>query len=138
LITAVDTNILIDVFGADERFGRVSQQALKHCATKGSLIACDVVWIETATVFASTKECELAMSKIGVDFSATLMEAIEAASDAWRQYRHNGGKHNRVAADFLVAAHALRQAHQLLTRDQGFCRQYFSSLVIVDPIAPAP
>lgn len=52
---------------------------------------------------------------------------------AWRAYRASGGPRERVAADFLVGAHAQEHAERLLTRDRGFHRAAFSGLVIVDP-----
>jgi len=38
-----------------------------------------------------------------------------------------------VAADFLIGAHALRQADRLLTRDHGFYRTCFNGLRVLDP-----
>ena len=133
MITAVDTNILIDVFGADPKFGEASLEALKLCAANGSLVACDVVWVETATVFSSTDLCRNAMEKIGVQFSSIENETIWVAADSWRKYRRSGGERERVAADFLIAAHGMLQSNRLLTRDRGFYRKYFGDLKILDP-----
>jgi hypothetical protein len=40
-----------------------------------------------------------------------------------------------VVADFLVGAHATRQANALLTRDRGFYRRYFQ-VEIIEPGRP--
>ena len=133
MITAVDTNILIDVFGADPKFGKASLAALKRFSLKGSLVACDVVWVETATIFPSTDECEKAMEKIGIEFSSIDRDASRLAADSWRKYRRDGGKRDRLAADFLIAAHAQTHARRLLTRDRGFYRKHFHKLNVFDP-----
>jgi len=72
------------------------------------------------------------MSRLGVDFSAIELETALAASASWKKYRDRGGRRDRVAADFLIGAHALLQANRLLTRDRGFYRAYFSSLKVID------
>jgi predicted nucleic acid-binding protein len=131
MITAIDTNILIDVFGADPLFGQSSAQLLKACSQRGSLIACDVVWTETATMFPSQKKFLEAMDILGVVFSSLTKPTTLVAAHAWRDYRASGGKRERVIADFLIGAHAKVQADQFLTRDRGFYRKYFNSLRIV-------
>src|ERR1035437_9325065 len=54
VISAVDTNVLLDVFGADSAFGRLSADALRSALVEGALIACPVVWAEVATAFPDT------------------------------------------------------------------------------------
>jgi predicted nucleic acid-binding protein len=51
MITAVDTNVLLDVFGADPEFGQRSAEALRACLREGRLVACEVVWAETASFY---------------------------------------------------------------------------------------
>lgn len=132
MITAVDTSVLLDVLTDDPIFGRSSRRAIEAALGNGRLIASEVVWAETGGVFPSADELRTAMGHLGVEFSpATLDSAIEAGK-AWRQYRANGGKRDRVIADFLIGAHAFTEADALLTRDRGFYRAYFSAVSIVD------
>ena len=133
MITAVDTNILLDVFGADARFGPLSAEAIRACLRDGSLLASDVVWAETAAVFRDPRRFEHAMSTLPVAFSAVTQAAALRAAIAWRRYRASGGPRLRIAADFLIGAHALTVADCLLTRDRGFYRRYFTGLRVIDP-----
>src|SRR5205814_8621544 len=52
-----------------------------------------------------------------------LATALEAGV-SWKSYRERGGQRTRVAADFLIGAHAFLQADRLLTPDRGFYRSY--------------
>lgn len=135
MITAVDTNVLLDVFGADAKFGTASAQALRRCLGEGALVACEAVWAETATAFAKSDRFRRAMADLGVAFEALREEAAVRAAEAWRRYRARGGRRARIASDFLIGAHALAAADRLLTRDHGFYRRYFAGLKVLDPAA---
>ena len=133
MITAVDSNILLDVLGADPTFGPASANALRAATREGRLIACDVVWAEVAGSFASPAAARKALELLDLGFSPLNLEAALEAGIAWRSYRQHGGARTRVTADFLIGAHALCQADRLLSRDRGFYRSYFARLSIVDP-----
>ena len=135
MITAVDSNILLDVFGADTTFGRLSMELLQRGIAEGQLIACEVIWVEVGAFFPSTASACNAMQQLGVEFTPLTLKTSMEASQAWRNYRRGGGPKNRVAADFLIGAHALHQADRLLTRDRGFYRTYFKPLSVLDPTA---
>jgi predicted nucleic acid-binding protein len=136
VITAVDTNVLLDVFGADPKFAMASAEALRRCLREGALVASEVVWTETATVFGNAGLFQNAMNKLNASFLPMTEAAAIKAADAWRRYRATGGSRDRIAADFLIAGHALIFADRLLTRDRGFYRRYFAGLRILDPTAP--
>ena len=133
MITAVDSNVLLDVFGADPTFGRASREALRRCLSEGGLIACDVVWAEVAAAFGSTDAAADALDRLGVRYSPTTAPAAQAAGTAWRAYRRRGGSRERVIADLIVGAHARAQADRLLSRDRGFYRELFTDLAVLDP-----
>lgn len=135
MITAVDTNVLIDVLRGDPAHGPGSRAALTVCLREGSLIVCDVVLAETSAAFADRQAAGNALERIGVTYVAPSATSALLTGDAWRSYRATGGPRTRVVADFLVGAHAIEQADRLLTRDRGFYRRYFEGLTIVDPTA---
>ncbi len=135
MITAVDTNVLLDVFGADQKFGPASAQAVRRCLGEGALVACEAVWAETATAFPNSERFRRAMDELSVEFEPLDEEAAVRAAEAWRRYRASGGRRGRIASDFLIGAHALTAADRLLTRDRGFYRRYFAGLKVLDPTA---
>jgi predicted nucleic acid-binding protein len=135
LITAVDTNVLVDVFIEDSTHYAASANALRRSIADGTLVACDVVWAETAAAFDSDDDARSRLATLGVRFLPTDARSASGAGAIWRAYKRAGGRRTRLLPDFLVGAHATHQADRLLTRDQGFYRKYFRDLRVLDPAA---
>lgn len=130
MITAVDSNILLDIFLGDATFGEYSAQALEKSIAAGSVIACSIVWAETAAVFDSMQPFLSAMEKLNIIFSPCDQDSVFLCSKLWQKYRAQGGKRQKIITDFFIGAHAQQNADQLLTRDRGFYRNYFKVKVV--------
>lgn len=135
MITAVDTSVLLDVFGAHPRFGSPCADALRTCLKQGAVVACEVVWSETRVAFPSDQAFFDAMRTLEIGFSPLAEPAATRAGAIHKKYRAAGGQRDRVVADFLIGAHAVSQCDRLLTRDRGYYRKHFAGLSIIEPSA---
>lgn len=133
MITALDTNVLLDILVGDPRFFEASQQAVERAAAAGSVVVCDLVYAELCVHFSAATESERFLAAIDARVESLSRSAAFLASRVWRAYRQQGGKRTRILADFLIGAHAQVQASRLLTRDRGFYRRMFPSLAVVNP-----
>jgi hypothetical protein len=135
LKTAVDSSVLLDVLGADTRFGSPSREALRAAYDRGALVACEVVWAEVRAQFPTDVEFGQALALLGIRFEAIGSDAAALAGRLWRESRRAGEpRRDRLVADFLVGAHAAVQTDALLTRDRGFYRRHFQ-VKVIDPTA---
>ena len=133
MITAVDTNILLDILVPNEDFCDASAAALEDAAAAGSLVICDIVYAELCVHFEAKQTCDEFLDDNEIRVQSLVREANFHASRIWRKYRGQGGKRDRILADFLIGAHAKIQAGRLLSRDRGFYRRLFPSLNLLDP-----
>ena len=134
MITAVDTNVLIDVGVEDAATAREAAQALEACASEGPLVVCDVVLAEFARGFPPNEDPARWMSDFGIAYDPILEETAVAAGRIHARHSESSGQRSRrTVADLLIGAHASRQADRLLTRDRGFYRDYFRGLRVIEP-----
>jgi predicted nucleic acid-binding protein len=133
VITAIDTNVLLDILVPNEKFCDSAAQALEDSASEGPLVVCDLVYAELCIHFATQRECDAFLQDNDIRVEPLTREAHFLASCAWRNYRKQGGQRMRILADFLIGAHAQTQATRLLSRDRGFYRKLFPSLNLFDP-----
>ncbi len=134
MITAIDTNILIDILEPDPVFGQASKQALRRCLQEGSVIASEVVWAEVVTAYNNKKKQVVdILSRIGIEYSPMTLEAALEAAACWCAFRKKNKVRDRIVADFLVGGHARILSDRLLTRDRGFYREYFKGLKVISP-----
>ena len=130
MITAVDTNILLDVFLPDNKFASSSAKLLKLAYDEGALIICDIVYAELVSQFEERSILDKTLATINVSLSSVDTNVAFLSGEKWSLYRKSGGKRERIITDFLIGAHAMIKAERFLTRDRGFYRSYFPDLQI--------
>jgi predicted nucleic acid-binding protein len=133
MITAVDSNILVDVITGSEQFKLTSVAALGRARIQGVAVISDIVYAEVCTVFDRRELCDSFLAEFHIKTEALDPASSFSASRSWISYLDSGGKRHRILPDFLIAAHAINQADRLLTRDRGFYRSHFPGLKIIDP-----
>lgn len=139
-MTALDTNVLIDVLWARAN-ARASVEAIANAAEGGPLVAAPAVYAELrAHPLGDHEEILAFLGELRVHVSWQLDAQVwRDAGDAFRTYAQRrrgsgGGQPRRLLADFIIGAHAL-QVGRLLTSDGAFYRRAFPTLRVVEPDA---
>ena len=154
MITAVDTNVLLDILIPQAAQREASERALTNAARMGALVLSEPVYAELAALFPGRNALDLFLSDTGIRLDVSKAEALFRAGRAWREYRDRRpagptcprcgnvqevrcgrcagsvATRQHVVADFMIGAHALVQANRLITRDRGYYATYFPQLAL--------
>lgn len=129
MITALDTNILLDIFLPDKQYVESSSELLRRAYDEGALVICHLVYAELVPQFTDRAKLDQALSQLSVQASSLDDDITFLAGTKWQEYRFAGGPRKRIISDFIIGAHAALKAERLLTRDRGFYKTYFPKLV---------
>jgi len=133
MITAIDSNVLIDLIGGKTAFTAAAIAALDSARMDGAMIISPVVAAEISGHFATSAALRSALAAMQIAIEEFGSEALHLAGTAFVRYRQRSARpRERMLADFLVGAHAQHHADVLLTRDRGYYRTYFPKLHVVD------
>lgn len=132
---ALDSSVLLDILGGDPAHGEASAQALADAMSRDEIVVCEAVVAEVQTMLDTRETVLEALTEFGIRFEPIQEAAAVRAGHMQRRYRDRGGRRERVVADFLIGAHALMQCQALITRDDGFFRDYYKGLRLIVPQA---
>jgi len=132
LITAIDTNILLDILLPDPEFGENSLSTLERAYGIGALFICTVVYAELVPQFENRKLLDATLDKLGIEVASITRETAYTAGQYWKKYSMEKKGRTRIITDFLIGAFAEAQADRMLTRDRGFYRMYFNNLQLFE------
>lgn len=132
MITAVDTSVLIAIAKSEiSAAGWIALLAKNR--REGDLVICEVAAAEYFSLVMDERLFSVTLTSLGLDFDAIRLEAALEAGRIFRSYRKTGGPREHLLPDFLIGAHALKQAHQLAADDRGYLRRYFPKLKVIRP-----
>ena len=91
MITAVDTNVLLDVFIPNDEHGPRSREWLSAAYDAGALIVCDIVYAELVPSASDRAVLDRALRETGATLSPIDSSIAYEAGLRWMRYRRSGG-----------------------------------------------
>jgi predicted nucleic acid-binding protein len=131
--TALDTSVILDVLTNDKKWAEASQKSLKQAMSEGSLVIGECVLAEISPAL-DRADLPVFLEDWGIQFIPSSQASAFLAGEMYRTYLGRKGQAKRVLPDFLIGAHARHHSDRLLARDRGFYRDYFSDLVLIEPV----
>lgn len=130
MITAVDTSVLIAITKGEVSAPQWTD-LLASARGDGDLIICDVVAAEFFALLLDEAKFQQSLHGLGIVFSPISLESARLAGRIFNTYRREGGPREHLVPDFLIGAHAQRQADRIAAIDRGYLRRYFPRLKVL-------
>lgn len=138
MITAVDTNVFVALWDADHALNAVAHSTLEMALDRGRITLAAPAYAELMAGPGRTEEfLDDFCSETGISVDWDLGEKIwRDAGVAFQRYADRRRKHGepgprRILTDFLIGAHAMHKASQLLTLDNRIYKAAFPRLSVV-------
>lgn len=128
----VDSNVLLDILGADDEWLDWSAAMLEQVGSHSRLLINPIIYAEISIRMDSIEELDQSLEDFVVRRPLP-WEAAFLAGKCFERYRRAGGARTAPLPDFFIGAHAAVEDLTLLTRDRRRFRTYFPKLRIVSP-----
>lgn len=158
MISAVDTNVLLDLLVPGAAGSGAARDLLDAADAEGALVIGEVVYAELSAQFAVRDNLDEFLKTTRIRLEPSSTDALHRSGEAWRKFSRSRRKNTiacpscgktqaigcpscgkpvpvrqHVLADFLIGGHALVHGDRLLSRDRGYYRTHFPELVVVAP-----
>lgn len=137
MTTAIDTNVIVALWDAEDTLHRPARAALDKAFSEGTLVISGAVYAELQAAPGRTQSfldrfCEEAAIEVEWELGEKVWREAGTAfhSYAARRRRQRGAQPRRILADFLIGAHAFVSEYTLLTLDAGIYQMSFPKLQI--------
>ncbi len=124
MTTAIDTNVIVALWNADESLHLSARELLNAALGQGGLAICGAVYAELLASPGRTEDfvdrfCEGGGIVVEWELSERVWRMAGAAFQQYaaRRRKQRGAQARRILADFLIGAHALANGYKLLTLD---------------------
>ncbi len=139
MTTAIDTNVIVALWDAEDTLHRIARAALDKAFNEGTLAISGAVYAELMAAPGRTEAfvdrfCEETGIGVEWEFGERVWRAAGTAFQGYaaRRRRQKGAEARRILADFVTGAHALVNGYTLLTLDAGIYQASFPRLGIVE------
>jgi len=137
MTTAIDTNVIVALWDAEDTLHRVARAALDKAFDEGRLVICGAVHAELLAALGRTEAfvdgfCEETGIEVEWELGERMWREAGAAFQSYsaRRRKQRGTEPRRIVADFLIGAHAMVSGYKLLTLDAGIYQASFPKLGI--------
>lgn len=128
----IDTNLVLDIVSDDPAWAARADDALRQHRGQGAFIN-PVIYAELCTGAPSQQDVDEIVEDLKLDFLEIPKSGLFLASEAFRQYRSQGGNKTSPLPDFFIGAHAQVLGCPILTRDLKRFRTYFPKVQLISP-----
>jgi predicted nucleic acid-binding protein len=135
MTTAIDTNVIVALWDAEDTLHRVARAALDKAFDEGTLVISGAVYAELLAAPGRTEAfidefCEETGIEVEWEVGERVWRVAGAAFQSYsaRRRKQRSAEPRRILTDFLIGAHALVSGYKLLTLDVGIYQASFPKL----------